>query len=276
MTPIYPLKKEKSDQTKLPYPHVLLFHWSPRNGSINFGDRLSEVVTRQLLKGYNLSLDDEVKESSRLLAIGSILHFAQSGDHIWGSGWNGKIPKSEFMANSLIVHAVRGPLTAEFLRKKRINVPEVFGDPGLLIPDLFKGRFKPKKELDYVFVPNLNDLSLVSGWKNIVSPLWGWNSVISEIMRSKLVLSSSLHGLIIAEAFGIPARYVRISETESLFKYQDYYLGTGRMESDFNFAKSIDEGMEMGGVKSLQFDPEDLINAFPLELWSEPRSRISL
>ena len=73
----------------------------------------------------------------------------------------------------------------------------------------------------------------------------------------------------IAEAFGIPARYIRFSETENLFKYKDYYLGSGRAEEDFEFATTIDQGLEMGGAKPIRFNPEPLIKAFPKDLWSD-------
>jgi pyruvyltransferase len=39
------------------------------------------------------------------------------------------------------------------------------------------------------------------------------------------VLSSSLHGIVLAEAFRIPARMLRLTENEPLYKYQDYYEG---------------------------------------------------
>lgn len=258
-------KKEKLNS---PYSSVELYHWSPNDGSVNFGDKLSEIVTRQVLSTVGLTLDDEVSVSSRIFAIGSVLHFTKTNDHIWGSGWNGKIPETAFKAKNLNVHAVRGPLTAEFLSKHGIHVPEVYGDPALLVPHLFPNRFKISKEYDYVFVPNLHDCNLVINQPNVVSPLQGWNVVIDSILRAKLVLSSSLHGLILAEAYGIPALYVRLTETENLFKYKDYYLGTGRKEVDFRFANSIEEGLNTEAMKPVVFNKQKLLSAFPLHLWN--------
>lgn len=253
---------------RLPFPYVDLYNWMPKDGRINFGDHLAEIVTRQLLALQGLSLDQEVSQCARLLAIGSILQNSTDGDHIWGSGWNGKVPESMFKSRQLNVHAVRGPLTGEFLRSRGFVVPEVYGDPALLVPHLFKGRFSPNPQRDYVFVPNLHDLSILpNGTPNVISPLQGWNRVIEQILQAKLVLASSLHGLIIAEAYGIPARYVRLSQTEDPFKYKDYYLGSGRLESELQFASSIDEGKEMGGMPGLRFDHQPLLNAFPLQLW---------
>jgi pyruvyltransferase len=254
---------------RLPYPHLDLFHWSPRDGSVNFGDRLSDIVCRQMLAGRGLSFDDQVARSCRLLAIGSILHFAENGNHVWGSGWNGKVAEEHFKARHLTVHAVRGPLTAEFLRRRGIQVPEVFGDPALLLPQLFGNRFRPTPMRDHVFVPNLHDIAVVGNHPNVVSPLWGWNVTLRSVLNARLVLASSLHGLIVAEAFGLPARYVRLSQTEDLFKYRDYYLGSGRNEADFVFARSIEEGLEMGGAPPVRHDPTPLLQAFPFGLWQE-------
>jgi pyruvyltransferase len=252
---------------KLPYPYVDLYNWAPKDGRVNFGDHLSEIVVRQYLALQGYSLDEEVSRGARMLAIGSILQYSTDGDHIWGTGWNGKLPDSMFKSKKLVVHAVRGPLTAEFLRKRGFSVPDVFGDPALLIPHLFKDRFAPTAQKDFVVVPNLHDLPLVANEPNLVSPLWGWNKVIDSILQAKLVIASSLHGLIIAESYGIPACYVRLSQTEDLFKYKDYYFGSGRTESEFRFANSIGEAKEMGGMQGLRFDHQPLWNAFPLELW---------
>ncbi len=160
-----------------------------------------------------MTLDDEVKPTRRLLGIGSILHFANDGDVIWGSGINGKVASGDIPARQLDIRAVRGPKTAARLRDMGMSVPNVFGDPALLVPRLFKDRFVPTPNRDYVIVPNLHDLPLVTDQTRLVSPLWGWNRCIEEILSAKFVIASSLHGLILAEAFGVPARYLRLSET---------------------------------------------------------------
>jgi pyruvyltransferase len=248
-----------------PFPRVSLYYWRPKNGSINFGDQLSEIVVEKVLSSRDRTLDEETSRFSRLLAIGSILHFAQDRDIIWGSGVNGKIPESRFVAQSLDIRAVRGPLTADFLRRRGFHVPEIYGDPALLLSRLFGSRFEWHEADDYVFVPNLHDLPLVAGEPNVVSPLEGWNRVTAKIVRAKLVLASSLHGLVVADSFGVPARYVRLSETEGFFKYEDYALGTGR--PNLTFARSIAEGREMGGMMPPRCDLSALLDAFPWDLW---------
>ena len=63
---------------------------------VNFGDHLAEIVTRQVLALQGLSLDQQVSKSARLLAIGSVLQYSADDDHIWGTGWNGKVPEVMF------------------------------------------------------------------------------------------------------------------------------------------------------------------------------------
>lgn len=254
---------------QLPYPHVELFFWQPDDGTVNFGDYLSLVIVEQCLRRFGHTLADEVPRSLRLFAIGSILHYARNGDVVWGSGINGRAGQDDLnrRVEQLDVRAVRGPRTQEILRRRGLAVPDVFGDPALLLPQLFPGRFQRRPVRPWIFVPNLHDLGLTDRTSaNVVSPLGSWNRRIDAILEAELVLASSLHGIVVAEAFGIPARYVRLSEGESEFKYRDYYEGTGRF--DVEFASGIDEGREMGGADRLTFDHQALMDAFPIDLWN--------
>ncbi len=225
------------------------------------------VVVNRVLSLFNHVPEEEVEKPSRLLAVGSILHFARDGDTIWGSGINGKVPESSHQCRALDVRAVRGPLTRDFLQRRGIAVPEIYGDPVLLLPRLFAGRFRASDQRPYVIVPNLHDLKALSGESNFVSPLQSWNSCVERILEASFVISSSLHGLVVAEAFGIPARYLRISETEHMLKYQDYALGTGR--DSIEAAHSIAEALEMGGMPPPRFDEAALLQAFPIDLWRD-------
>jgi pyruvyltransferase len=67
----------------------------------------------------------------------------------------------------------------------------------------------------------------------------------------------------VAEAFGIPARYIRLVEPS--LKYEDYYAATGRSLGDV--AISRDAALEMGGMPPPRFDWRPLLQAFPLDLW---------
>jgi len=257
---------------QLPYPHVELFFWRPDDGTINFGDYLSLVVVEQCLRQSGYTLTDETSRQARMFAIGSVLHYARDGDVIWGSGINGRAGQDDLnrRVQTLDVRAVRGPRTQEVLRRRGLSVPDVFGDPALLLPQMFPGRFQRRHARPWIFVPNLHDLSMIDATAdNVVSPLGSWNRRIEAILEAELVLASSLHGLIVAEAYGIPARYVRLSNGESEFKYRDYYEGTGRF--DVAFASSLEQGREMGGAAPLNFNTAPLMSSFPIDLWREAR-----
>ncbi|AOZ70962.1 hypothetical protein LPB142_08275 [Rhodobacter xanthinilyticus] len=249
---------------------VSLVAWkSPRNVP-NFGDDLSQVIVSLMLARRGRTLEDEAVRATSLLAIGSIIHFAPEGATLWGSGVNGKIPEHFHRYRGLDVRAVRGPYTREWLMRRKIAVPEIYGDPALLLPELCQGRFQPSGAGGTIFVPNLNDIlagtevTLPAGVP-LVSPMRSWHRVVADIVAARFVVASSLHGVVIAEAFGIPARYVRLSEHENLFKFQDYYAGTGR--GSFAYARSIEEALEMGGEAAPVFDSAALKRAFPLDLW---------
>ncbi|MEM8696128.1 MAG: polysaccharide pyruvyl transferase family protein [Pseudomonadota bacterium] len=248
------------------HPTTTLFAWSPKDGSRNFGDHLSHVIAEAVAAERGLTFHDEVSQPRRLLAIGSILHFAQDGDVIWGSGINGKIPLSRIAARSLDIRAVRGPLTRAHLQDKGFAVPEIFGDPALLARRYFGDRFPRLETRDYIVIPNLHDIALVADHPAFVSPLNGWNRCIEAICSARFVVASSLHGVIVAESFGVPARLVRLTDTESPFKYDDYAQGTGR--DRLTPARSIDEALDMGPYPPAQFDAERLVDAFPWDLWT--------
>jgi pyruvyltransferase len=250
------------------YPQIKLFYWKPK-GNLNFGDELGRTVVEFMLEQKGFTLSDEVRVKRKLIAVGSILHFAENNTVVWGSGRNGSIPDKMHKFSILDVRAVRGPRTKEFLKTKGIKVPDVFGDPGLLLPLLTKNRFFPSHKENVAFVPNLNDykehIDLSKITIPVINPMQSWNRVVSEIIKYKLILASSLHGLVVAEAFGIPARYVRLSEREGMFKYHDYYEGTGRILRQF--PTSTVEALEMGGERMPVFSAENLLSSFPYDLW---------
>ncbi|WP_317228756.1 polysaccharide pyruvyl transferase family protein [Clavibacter sp. MX14-G9D] len=207
--------------------------------------------------------------ATRLVTVGSILRLARTGDTIWGTGANGKSLSETFDFTDLDVRAVRGPLTQDFLRRRGVAVPDVFGDPGLLVGHLWsrdqlRGGMARRP---LTVIPNLNDLK--AGWStgpNDVDPRRPLNEVLATIAASDLVVGSSLHAVVVAESLGIPARLV-VSGAEPRFKYEDYYRGSGR--PSFHAAESVREAIDRGGESPLEWDPAPLMSAFPADLWCQ-------
>jgi pyruvyltransferase len=232
----------------------------------NFGDLLGPLVVKHILNQTKIHTNSNACNQNRLLTVGSILHLAQSGDTVWGSGKNGKVSETHHLFETLDVRAVRGPLTRDYLQEKGIYCPEIYGDPALLLPHLIPQLLEWRKNpaYDLTYIPNLNDFerSDPSPWRyNPRSPVM---DCLKRIAQSRLVIGSSLHAIIVAESLGIPARFV-ISKVEHEFKYADYYHGTGRF--DFKIAGTVKEALSLGGEKPVQFSPENLLAAFPLDLW---------
>lgn len=97
---------------------------------------------------------------------------------------------------------------------------------------------------------------------HVVSTLTNdWKKFIDKIVEAKLVISSSLHGIILAEAYGVPCIMLNDTETPDLFKYEDYYLSTGRK---MVMAKNIDEALKMKNVEvpNLEIIQERLLAKF--------------
>ncbi len=238
-----------------------MFWWKTDRGSINFGDELSRVIVEKIV-GYplehnNLTLN---KGQNTLLAAGSILHFARNDDVIWGSGFR-ENPLLENRFTRLNIRAVRGPRTRAFLLEMGIDCPEVYGDPAVLMADLFPEFKNVKPVYDYIIIPNIGEMDCFSSYKNVVYPVWSWDEIIKKITQSKFVISSSLHGIIVAESFGIPARLLKMTWIEPLLKYQDYYESTGR--PNFRYATSVQDALQMGGEPPGFIDKKKLIDAFP-------------
>jgi pyruvyltransferase len=259
---------------------VEIVHWNPvratragRLGKLlsrrrpvnNFGDLLGPLICRELVEQAGLSFERPTT-SARLLAVGSIMAMGQPGDLVWGTGVNGKHLDRTAAFADLDVRAVRGPLTRDHLRRAGAEVPEIFGDPGLLVGQLWDRETlrgtRPRVEVSVV--PNFHDFRHTSSSFPVISPQLPLWEVLGRIAASDFVVGSSLHGVIIAESLGIPARFVH-SGVEPEFKYTDYYEGTGR--SGLARARTVEHALDLGPQPSLRWSSENLIKAFPMELW---------
>jgi len=262
--------------------NVELVHWNPSRPRFpgkfgrllkvptnNFGDLLGPMIVRRILERQGIEVQ-QGERSVRLLSVGSVLRLAREGDVVWGSGANGKSLDAQHDYSRLDIRAVRGPLTKAFLEAKGITVPSVFGDPGLLVSHLWTreeigATARPEGT---TVVPNLHDYEAMGDRSKVVNPRGNVWDIVRRIACSKLVVGSSLHGIVIAEAFGVPARLVA-SRTEPAFKYEDYYRGTGR--SEFEMAADVHSAEKMGGEPALDWNPSALLNAFPSDLWAAGR-----
>ena len=133
---------------------------------------------------------------------------------------------SELHLQHTRILAVRGPLTARALNRWN---DVAIGDPGLLAPDLLQVQQGAHYALGVV--PHWSDSQLFERFPygHLISPDQTALTVVREIARCKRVISSSLHGVIIADAFGIPRQLEPFTPGPTAkeggdFKHQDYHL----------------------------------------------------
>jgi pyruvyltransferase len=239
-------------------------------GPYNFGDLLSPIIVNALTNGLKRN------SKNRLMSIGSIMHFAHDHDTIWGSGVNGKIPSDQIKARNLDIRAIRGPLSRKVLKMRGLECPEVYGDPGLLLSVLKPETHSGSRGTPILLVPNYNDTQLYEIADKpfhhmLVSPFGSPTAILAAILDAEIVLTSSLHILICAEALGIPVRLVLLDgHEEATFKYEDYFEGTGRcMQSIFC---SFMVALESRAYDKLEFDSTNLLQAFPIDQFEEQAS----
>ncbi len=161
--------------------------------------------------------------------IGSVLdNSAVRNLIVLGSGF--KRESSPIKVSPQKVVACRGPLTRKKLMDAGLTVPEVYGDPAILLPFYYNPVVKKKYKMG--LIPHYVDkeVDLVKKWgKNpevkIIDVFSGMEKFVSDIKSCEFTISSSLHGVILSHTYGIPSSWVQLSEVlvGGSFKFDDYY-----------------------------------------------------
>lgn len=240
----------------------------------NFGDLIGPQVVEQVAGAKLGPTPQRAVDSTRtLFSVGSVMHFAVDDDVIWGTGVNGKTVEKAHRFTRLDVRAVRGPRTREWLHRERnIDAPEIYGDPALLLADRLREQHPilPSRRLS--IIPNLNDAREFRRHADFFSPRRSVHEIAARIATSEAIVTSSLHALVFAEMLGVPVVLIA-SPVEPVFKYEDYFLGTGR--TSWSIASNLDEAMRLlpARVASTSdplaaWNPAPLEAAFPTDLWT--------
>lgn len=277
---------------------INLVYWSEEN----FGDALSPVLVEEL-SGLKTQLKHAYKSKFRrfiksilyvsprefstilfpwnhnILGVGSVICCGNKRSKVWGSGFMSDA--GEFKGGKIF--AVRGPGTAKRLENQGYPKCRVYGDPALLLP-LWKQPVNVRK----------HKLGIVPHWKESESFLKKYgskhkiidlrtrdiNRVIEEMTSCDYILSTSLHGVIVAHAYDIPALWIKEGyiETDG-FKFADYfnsvgipnYVGFGEVETllaqESNWMQLFDTHREKAKMHfSLQEIQRKLLKAAPFPL----------
>lgn len=253
--------------------HVNLMYFDEKIGpekKPNVGDLLSKITFGYLLDHKGIGSLKSKRGTVRIAFIGSVIQFLTADAVVYGSGFLFEYVAQQFAKKrlKLDVRAVRGPLTRQKLIEIGYAVPEIYGDPAILLPLFYLPKIAKDKK-DFLVIPHWKTVDkYVSMGYPVLSPLTDdWQHFIDEIASAKLVISSSLHGLILAEVYGTPAILLNEVEKGNLFKYRDYYLSTGRTE--FPGADTVEEGLAMAipKVPDLGYLKQGLLDAFPTDIF---------
>lgn len=161
---------------------------------------------------------------------------------------------------------MRGPKTRNVLKKNNIQCPEIYGDPAILMPCIYKTR-NPEKRYKISLVTHYRQNTKVYDEVNRINMLTvDYKNVIDAIVSSELIVSSSLHGIILAEAYGVPA-VLLLDENQDIFKYQDYYYSTERY--NLKVAHSLLEAIKITPMDIPNFEKmrQNILKVFPYDLW---------
>ena len=232
----------------------------------NLGDNISPVIVEYVAKQKNVQLNKDINETKHLFAVGSIITAGPQDCTVWGSGLLNTIILNRLASRKLDIRAVRGPLTRIILMDQGYEVPEIYGDPAILMPLIYDISVEKKYKVGLIthFNEPVEDDSKDEFHRiNIVTD--DYKNFVKEIKSCEMIISSSLHGIIFAESYGVPA--VLLKPRCDLLKYFDYYYSTGRYNFPMldNLSK-LDEICvpEIPNFKGMQ---DGLITAFPRDLW---------
>jgi pyruvyltransferase len=196
--------------------------WLKKPVEGNFGDLLTPHIFEYFKINYNYT-----KYNTQAISVGSIARHAVENMIVLGSGVLSVNDKLNPKANWRLV---RGPYTRLLVLMQGGSCPQIYGDPALILPEIWDAA--PKK-YDIGIVPHLGDKlyvdQLYPSYHRIDITGQDVKSTNKSITECRFIISSSLHGIIAAHAYGIPAAWVKFGnrlEGDDI-KFFDYYASVG-------------------------------------------------
>lgn len=221
----------------------------------NMGDLLNELLIRDV---FGQDLVRHKPATSELSCIGSGMDcfmksnkvypkwyslflqtrasFINYPNNVWCTGFIFSETKDTTFIRDMEFSAVRGELTKARVEKiigKKLNIPT--GDGGIITPYLFDKPFEKKYQvgviahMDEQHHPTFQRVLSFHKNSTFIDLRQDPMEVIKQIAECEIVISSSLHGLIVADSFGIPSQWIVV--TDALkgdgFKFSDYYSAFG-------------------------------------------------
>lgn len=257
--------------------NAVFVQW-PNGGPVknNWGDKLNPYIVEKVSDKKVYSPNDvlNVLRKPVYKVIGSGLGSRLDKNVVvWGSGFISYSKKP--MASPLKICSVRGPLSRKKYLDSGITCPEIFGDPAILCPRYYNPNIQKKHKLG--FIPHWKDvgMSLVAKVKEIegdevkvIDICGGIESFVDDILSCENIISSSLHGLIASDSYGVPSLWIRLSDNPmgDFFKFHDYYESIGIKNMEPATANSLPEFQRLFNKcvpHEVNIDEELLLEACP-------------
>lgn len=241
----------------------------------NVGDLVSVYLVEKITGGNVVEAHSRI--FPHLSAVGSTIGSCASTSYIWGSGSiDGQPPRRKLNANRIF--AVRGQGSLELLKKEtnsRLAIP--LGDPALLMPLFYDKSQTPKYKIG--IVPHFDELSTIQRLLKsdhpevlLIDVRQEPEAFIDQMRSCAKILSSSLHGLILADSYNIPN--IWISTTNLLlgggWKFRDYYSVTNfsdqspiRISDSDGLLSALSHAAQWATIKSFCRSGRDLLDSFP-------------
>lgn len=252
---------------------VNLIYWRKH---VNLGDALAPVILDWMLKRKDIEIDCVTDKTYALATVGSIVDLGRFDSTIWGSGlqsFESMVNISKASYKKLDIRAVRGPYTRQALLACGYHCPEIYGDPGILMPEIYMPENIVKE--DKIILVNhysVKDSHIKKCNENVEIldiKTADYKGFIDSLCTAKKVISSSLHGIILAESYGIPSVFLLSDpKNKEILKYYDWYFSTNRFS--VKIALSLEEALSMEPMQlpdNLEIMRKQLIKAFPYDLW---------
>jgi pyruvyltransferase len=194
----------------------------------NWGDDLNPYLYEKIT-GRVPEYTPLVNNAQKYMMIGSILGTAKSNSIVWGSG---AMFKHDRVQKGADVRAVRGPLSRDRVLACGVKCPEIYGDPALLVERYYHPKVDKKYKLG--IIPHYVDkqhVKLPEGCDDtlVINIGAGIEDFIKHVLSCEMIASSSLHGLVVADAYNIPNIWVRYSKNVAGdgYKFYDHTTAIG-------------------------------------------------
>ena len=235
----------------------------------NFGDNLNHYLLSRIAKGGVVFTNID-EPHRKIVAIGSILGWCNETTIAWGPGL---FSRTDCVNPAVDIRAVRGPLSYKRACECGLKAPEIYGDPALLLPRVYRPPAVSKKYALGI-VPHYIDQTFVmpryaeaSTEVRLIDILDTPEHVIDAIVNCERIVSSSLHAIIAAHAYGVPAAWVQFSEGKIVgdgLKYHDYFASVGCEVAGPVEGRDLPDPGELANRASRHFSLEPRIDIGPL------------